>query len=496
LPRLIPSHYTHGKSGDRKEVQRSGWKRALPYVALTCIALITFLPSLANPGFFNHDELQKADLVQRVGLLGYLSVYLDLNPGQYFGQPVRPLSFAVQGLQALLFHDLPFLFHSVDVLMHVVVAGLVYRLARMVLAGIDGAAFLIACLFLVSPLTTLAVGWSSALMDRLFVLFTLLALLGAVRQVNEQETWLRHIQIGASACLAVLSKETALVAPALMGLFVLASWPVLKSPRFWRTLAVWATPSLLFLAFRLPALINSFAGSGAGAYRPSLSNALPNTLTYVAYPFLVSLAEAVNRVFLSSAEITLAALLHAALVALLWWTNGWRITVAYIATYLLFLVPVLTLPTPSAHYMYASGVPMAFALGLVIWKTVGARRHLLAAFAVLFAGVMSLHMITIQMTVYSVGSCMRTINDTLAAAYLTLGRPDQLTVKADPGAAIFIVERLQTGRSQIAEMGPVSVTVLQADSPVQSSLWLDRQCRVRVDLNQPKASQESVGAAR
>ncbi|MFN9966095.1 MAG: UbiA family prenyltransferase, partial [Lysobacteraceae bacterium] len=129
---------------------------------------------LANPGFFNHDEWQRLDEIERYGFRDYASRYGALQAGPDFGFPVRPLGFLQQGVSALFMKTVPLVPHLIDVLIHGIAVVQVF-----LLGGVFGAprkrAMAAALLFALSPLTTLSVGWVGASFDRWYVIFVLAA---------------------------------------------------------------------------------------------------------------------------------------------------------------------------------------------------------------------------------------------------------------------------------------------------------------------------------
>lgn len=446
------------------------------YHLLICVVgLVALIPLLANPGYFSHDEFQKADHVFRLGFWNYLFAYVSVEPGASFATPVRPLSFAVQGVQALAMRDAPWLVHLSDIAMHLGVSCLVMLLAFRVLA--DRSAALIAGLFFaISPNAIFAVGWNAALMDRLYVLFTLVAALAAMRVVREPTWRFGYLVVFVASGLAVLSKETAIVAPALVLVLVVLSVQWIRSPKFWALLACWAAPGAAVFLSRIPSLIGSFSAERVAHYQPSVLNVPNNALIYFGYPFLVTLQEALNWVFLAPWQIWLAAIAHAALVIGIWCFYRWKAALIYLGGYFLFTVPVILLPAPGSHYLYGSGVALAVGIAAVtiaLWK-----RRLFIPLAVVLAGAgaMVIHSGMSMASFYEIGRCMKVTETTLQAVYEALGYPGQITVAPENGAPDHIIRRLTTGRDQVGTDGLVNVLV----QPAPADAVFGADCSVSV----------------
>lgn len=446
------------------------------YYALIClIGLVALIPLAINPGYFSHDEFQKADHVFRLGFWNYMVAYLSLEPGATFSTPVRPLSFAVQGVQALAMRDAPWLVHLSDIAMHLGASCLVMALAFRILAD-RSAALMAALLFAISPTAVFAVGWNAALMDRLYLLFTLVAALAAMRVVREPAWGFGYFVVFVASALAVVSKETAIVAPALVLVLVVLSVQALRSATFWGLLVCWAAPGAAVLLTRIPSLVTSFTADRVTHYRPSVLNVPLNALIYFGYPFLVSLPEAINWVFLEPWQIWLAAIAHAGLVIGIWYFYRWKVALIYLGAYFLFTVPIILLATPASHYLYGSGVALAVgvaALAAALWK-----RRLFIPLAVLLTGIgaMVVHSGANMASVYETGRCMKLTDATLQDVHRVLGYPGRLTVTVATGAPEHILLRLITGRDQIGTDRLVDVEI----QPTSADAELLADCSVRL----------------
>ena len=165
--------------------------------------------------------------------------------------------FFIQGLYTVFMEKYVVIVHLLDVITHAIVASLFYKLIVQ-LGGKKNVALLSALIFLINPMTTIATGWSAALMDRHYILFGLITLLAADRYVRFEEGKIYLLLIFLGSALSILSKETALILPALALIILLTQFELIKSKRFWTACVIWAMPIIVFFIYRLPALIVSF----------------------------------------------------------------------------------------------------------------------------------------------------------------------------------------------------------------------------------------------
>lgn len=450
-----------------------------PFLLLALVALLFFVPVLANPGFFSHDEWQKADDVQRHGLLDYLRRYTAITPGSHFGVPVRPVSFAMQGFVAPFMAGSPFVVHLCDVLMHLAAGWLSYLLLYGYSRRRDFA-LVAALVFLVSPLAVPSVVWPAALMDRLYVLWGLAGMLALERYLaGAGVRWL--LLSAAAVALAMGSKETAMLLPG--ALLVRAAWESgrLRDPRTWIALAAWTLPIALFMLVRLPALLATLRGAGGASY--SFSTALiPDGLAlYLAFPLMTELDEATRWVPVMTWGKVEPLVLHAGLVAALGWRFGLRAVLAYAALYLLFLLPVLGIPTRGGHYLYGSGLAFSVAVAALLVLPAGKAAWLARAVAGVVLLVAVQHSWAIQGFAYDLGRCMELAGATTEDEWLRSGRPATVWITAEPGAPTRVLN-LFTARDQIGAHHPVRLLVLTKPAGVPADatqFQLTRSCTVR-----------------
>ena len=433
------------------------------YLGIFVFGIISCLVLLANPGYYSHDEWQKLDHIIQHGYLHYFQSVAEIKAGLHFGQPVRPFSFFIQGVQAYFLENYPFVVHLSGVFSHCLNACLFY--AVLVAFKVNRAtALCTACIFLVSPLTVLATGWSAALMDRYYIGFGLLALLGAVKTIETKNyRWLTVVFLGSSG--AVLSKETAMILPGLLLVFVfIKGIEALKSKYIWLVGLVWFIPIAAFLAVRFPAIMNAFsADSDYGSYSVSLDNVLTNVWLYFSYPFLQDRSLFLHGVFLL-------------LVGLRF---GLRFIFYYITGYFLFLLPVLLISQRGDHYLYGSALSLSVALGFM-WKY-GYRWQ--KPVIVILTLSLLVHTLKNQQEIYRAGVCQSRIHTSLQSLYLSSSKPMKIYFSISTQASTkYVLIRYINDRGRVGEYvnldfvySPVSI---QEDGAL--SLSMNEDCYLEV----------------
>lgn len=439
-------------------------------------AIVSLLLLIANPGYFNHDELQKLDHIKESGLISYLKTYVSLHQSSNFGVPIRPFSFLMQGGLAYFMEHYPVVVHLFAVLTHAIVGCLVYIACKQ-LDVKRGLALTISLIFVLNPLGIMATGWSAALMDRWYILFGISAFVFADRYVRLNGRASQLLLVFLCSALSILSKETAVILPALMCIIVLIDPKKFKARRFWLAAAVWTLPIILFMLYRLPALIASFGNPEVSAYKASIGNVPEGLLVYFAYPFLFSTAEAGNWVFVSSIDMFLAVICHAFICFALARLYGLKAIAIYASAYFLFLAPVVLIPIRASHYLYGSSIVLSIGVGILIlqkWKVFPIPK--LVGFGAL--SILLAHTVVNQDFIYSLGQCMNTAQISTESAYASSNRPLRVDFQADPGAAEHVLFRMATGRNRIGESYPLELTVSKFGTPLP-----DNTLRLRMNTH-------------
>ncbi|MGH8122439.1 MAG: hypothetical protein ACREPT_06665 [Rudaea sp.] len=326
---------------------------AIEHPAWFClVALIVQLPLVFNLGYFNHDELQWLSFADQPSLSQVpWNAWFDFQPFQY-----RPLTFNLWLLLSYFFGYHAIAMHLLRVLCGIGVA----LLLRATLLRFDvpaRRASVAALVFLLLPEVVYTHAWIGTYADSLCMAFALSAILWTLRESAPAAVGAQAIQVGlpiaALTGLALLSKESAVIMPALL--------LVAAIRRRDRTLVVAILSSTLvvaaYLYLRLDTIL--FAPRNEGAYAWSVAN-IPDRLSeYAIFPFLIDRFDAVGDfvdqhvVFaLVCLGIFLLALSHA----------GWRFVAVLCLGWTAALGPTLILSYSANHYAYVS---VAFACGLV-----------------------------------------------------------------------------------------------------------------------------------
>jgi hypothetical protein len=141
-------------------------------------------------------------------------------------------------------------FHSLNVLLQAVNAGLVYRLGRSVSLQLP-VAFVGALLWAVHPLWTESVTYISGTSDLLFVFFCLAGLLALLPDFAPRRFWMG----GLFFVLALCSKESAVVFPALASFTLfLTSKERLRPVTYSRTWPLWLVAGAYIIAWKMSRL--------------------------------------------------------------------------------------------------------------------------------------------------------------------------------------------------------------------------------------------------
>ena len=433
------------------------------YLAIICAAILTSLLIIANPGFFSHDEWDKYDHVMQHGLANYWREYLALRPSTEFGVPMRPVSFFIQGLVAPYMYTYPVLVHLADALMHGLVAILFFVAIRRMHESRQFA-WIATLVFLVSPLAAFSVAWPAALMDRLYVLFGLIAFIASHGYIVKRRDANLAIIVVASA-MAILSKETGFILPAVLLAFPLFKGVAIRDKRLWTAFVAWSIPILLFLLYRSPALMNSLGGTVSSPYSASWANVPDGLAIYAIYPFLWAVSEPHVWLLQPATRIWIAGLAHISLLILIWRFFSLRILLIYLGGYFLFLIPVLPIAAKGAQYLYGSALAMSLALAALVTIRANAGRTLRFVVLGILLFVLALHTLSVQREFYRTGICMVTASKTIESVFLGEGSPAVMSIAIEAGAPGHVMQRFATGRQIIGANSPLSLQVIDASKP-------------------------------
>jgi hypothetical protein len=446
---------------------------ALAALGLVALTLAAHGIILATPGFFSHDEWQKFDHIRIHGFWDFVRAYGAIRAGPEFGYPMRPIGFLQQGVASLWMQSAPLVSHLFGVANHAIVALVFVWVLRR--AGVSGAtAGTAGVLFVLSPLTTMATGWLAASFDQLYILFLLFAAAAIVKLPTQGMSGQRAIWILLSTAAALLAKETAIVAPAAVLLLgYLAS--ITNPGRFsWRpfgvAFAVTLVPVAAYLALRAPAITASLAGHAIPTYTPDPWNVPGNAWRLFTFPFRVKVVEMSANIFRSPWQPLAAAAIHLALIGAVGWLFGLRFALAYIAGYFVFLLPVLPLPYPGAHYLYGSALAMSLAIAATLVRLMATHQRTSAALVLAGVAALFAHDIVIQRQLYDQGRCQTQFLASVDTLLANRGPGTrQVIVVPDPDAPSHVAIRAVAGRDPYTMDKVPLVAFESADQPGGSS---------------------------
>jgi hypothetical protein len=436
-------------------------------IVLIAFCIVLNLLLISNPGFFSHDEFQKIDYIYKTGFMQYVKDLGVFHVGKHFGEPIRPLSFVIQGIQGLFIYDFPIVTHLIDVSLHILCVILLYRLVLKISKN-KKLSFLSAVFFSVSPLALFSVGWSAALMDRLFTLFSLVVALFSYKYLNNPKNR-SLIIIFASVFFGIASKETMIIVPVVV--FAVIFWSQQESKIFIfnkkniKLLATVTLPVILYLIYRLPAIISTMNGHG-GAYNASIDNILPNIFIYWTYPFLINFGETSETIFSNNPVSLTAFFVHLFLLFLIFKIYGIRSSFYYLILYFIPLAPIILLASTASIYLYASATVFSVAIAsLSIYSYKNRMNKPFMFFLVSLMIIATLiHSFYIQKYLYSYGVCMNKALISLESEYLHNNKNNSIVIHSDNEAPKYIIDRIVFGRMHVGKYYPVNLKSTGGDS--------------------------------
>jgi len=213
-----------------------GQSEFIPYLALAAAVLAIYSNVFFNQFLFDDQSM----LVQNKFLHGWENLPSLLSNSNFSGADRaggfhRPLQMLLYFLIYQLFGlSLP-AFHALNVGLHAVNAGLVYRLGRCFNLQ-RGLAFAAGLLWAVHPLHTEAVSYMSGTADPLFTMLCLLGLIVLLPDFTPRRMWFAS----ALFIAALLSKESAIIFPALASISLfLTSKKRLQLATYYKTWPLW-----------------------------------------------------------------------------------------------------------------------------------------------------------------------------------------------------------------------------------------------------------------
>ena len=260
----------------------SRWRResrddrdAVVFLILILLASLPYINALANSFVYDdHDQVLENPYVHSFRYIGKIfdSTVWTFQGAQGVSNYYRPLMSFAYLVSYKIFGRLAFGFHLVNLVLHVAVVLLLFVLTER-LFGDRLLSLIAAGLFALHPIHTESVAWIAAITDLELSLFFLLTFLLYLRlPETERQTlpsWLSYTFMLLAYGLALLSKEQALVLPALVIVYEHFYRPGASTRHFsekWRRYLPLCLVAVAYIAFRLFAL----GGFAPAIWRPNL----------------------------------------------------------------------------------------------------------------------------------------------------------------------------------------------------------------------------------
>lgn len=224
-----------------------GWR---PYAWLALVISVLFGPSLYFDFVCYDDNVLIRDQVEFLRQPANTAQALTRHyfaPVTQGGRYYRPLVTLSYMTDTWVAGGKPWAYHATNVALHLAVTCLVFLLLRLLLAEARPALpFLGALIFAVHPLQAMAVAWIPGRNDMWLTLFMLIGLLAFIRHRETGRMGPLALHLAAFA-LALLSKESAILLPALCAGWLWLTQVQLKPRQILQALPFYAWVSVLIL---------------------------------------------------------------------------------------------------------------------------------------------------------------------------------------------------------------------------------------------------------
>jgi hypothetical protein len=235
------------------------------------------------------------------------------------------------------------------------------------------------------------------------------------------------------------------------------------------------------MAIRFPALLRSLEVTSPGPYKPDLHNVVANVLGYIEFPFIPWVGQMISMASIAPPAKHLALLIQVALVVAIGVSLNRRFALAYVFAYGIFLLPVITIPSQGAHYLYASGFALSLAMAWLLTMSRDTNVGKIAAiFGMICLGVTVCHTCYIQWQIYRDGICQNTFLTGLDAMMEQRGGDANklpIVIEWSAGTPIYIGGRSIFGRDRYKHIS-FEKQPLTGDAKADS-IYMSAECRIR-----------------
>lgn len=399
------------------------WTRQL--FLLFAVGVAANALNVANTGYLTEDDVRFGAASQQ--LEEHISA--PIFSFRYLGHfHYRPLTWwATMHLAHHVFPQ-PELYHFIMVSAAVLNATLVYALAR--LMGFSSRlSFVVYLAFLLNPATSNNAGHVSAIGDHISLFFTLaLCVLLAIDyrrtvagHAADRWSWLLHLAAATCLILGLTSKESMILVPPLLIAFAVCfvRWRGL----YWAI--VWSVGiTLLYVAMRWAGMSSMGHGSG---YQIVLSTLAERLTCYFSFPFVYDHLWVHNLYRCQPLSVVLTgAAIHAGILVMLGLRNRWA-PLIYLAFWAISLLPVMPIAMANINYLYATGIPMAFAIAYLwqgSWKVS-------KAYSLVVLTLLALHSYSMQQYQFETGGVQQKFYATLRSILLSNGQAIAMSARPD-----------------------------------------------------------------
>lgn len=243
----------------------------VPFILLIIVSGLIFSNTLNNPFMWDEKEFIVENSYTK-GLKDAPFLFSPVYWRHYYPgakEEYRPIGVVTFVLDYCLWKLKPFGYHLTNLLLHILNVILIYLVILRLVnrnkeeRGLTGLPFLAALLFATHPIHTESIAWIKNRFDLLSLLFLLLSLLFFIRYISQKEgrgIIIYYIISIFSFILALLSKETAVVLPFVLSLYVIC----FLGKKVYKKALVGILPFFgfmsIYIIFKLKDLINLVSG--------------------------------------------------------------------------------------------------------------------------------------------------------------------------------------------------------------------------------------------
>jgi hypothetical protein len=394
-------------------------RRTVAWLAAFAAFALAHAWTLANPGWFSHDELQWGHAATGGATAGWL----DNMQFQY-----RPLTFQLWLWIARAFFAQPALYHALWVVLGFGICALLFAVVRRA-GATPRVAFAAAAAFALSPYAAYVHGWVATLAELLWTAGAFAIAWFAFDTRRSARALL--IVAFVFTALALLAKETALAIPALLAL----AWALTRERRWRAALLGSLVPTAIYLVLRLPVLL--YAPRPDGAYAWSLANIPLRIAELHVWPLVPTVLEMTSLPLANPLRLGAIALIALSLLAVVLYANR-RLGVLLVVGTALALGPAIVLATGYPQYGYAASA-LACACIAMAWPAM----RVLARGIVLFALLLSTwHGANVQREMLRVGRLEANFTPSLRPPLQQPG--ERLVLVPDSASDAWVYWRLST----------------------------------------------------